>query len=289
VTRRRPTEADAAAVVALMAAYDTALGFEPDTELGDLLDEWRELDLSRDAWLWEEGGTPIAFASVRGRGEKWHLDGYVHPGHTGRGLGAEILRLAEERAREGGGARVQSGTLHADGAARALFEGHGFAFVRAFLRMGIQLPEDVREPSLEPGLRLVVPDDDAEVHAVVQEAFADHWDHQPRSLEDFLQRHEGVDRSLWRGVRDGDRLVAVSVNELRFGGGWVARLGTLRAWRGRGLASALLQAAFAEFRRRGETSVQLGVDAESPTGAVRIYERAGMHVVWRADVFEKHL
>jgi ribosomal protein S18 acetylase RimI-like enzyme len=286
---RRPTEADAPAVVALMAAYDTAQGMEPDVELSDLLDEWRELDLSRDAWLWEEDGAPIAFASIRGHGEKWHLDGYVHPEHRGRGLGAEILRLGEERALEGGGVRVQSGTLHADAAARALFERQGYAFVRAFLRMGIELPDEVPEPSLAGGLHVVVPDDDAEVHAAVQEAFADHWDHQPRDLSAFLERHEGVDRSLWRGVRDGDRLVAVAVNELRFGAGWVGRLGTLREWRGRGIASALLQASFAEFRRRGETFAQLGVDAESPTGAVRVYERAGMHVVWRADVFEKHL
>jgi ribosomal protein S18 acetylase RimI-like enzyme len=285
VTFRRPTEADAPAVVALMAAYDTALGFEPDTEIADLLDEWRELDLARDAWLWEEAGTPVAFSSIRGRGEKWHLDGYVHPEHRGRGFGAEILRLGEERAREGGGVRVHSGTLHADEAASALFEGNGYRFVRAFLRMSIELAGEIAEPPL----RLVVPDDDAEVHAVVQEAFADHWDHQPRTLEEFLERHEGVDRSLWRGIRDGDRLVAVAVNELRFGGGWVGRLGTLRDWRGRGFASALLQASFAEFRRRGETFAQLGVDAESPTGAVRVYERAGMHVVWRADVYEKHL
>jgi ribosomal protein S18 acetylase RimI-like enzyme len=289
VSFRRPIEADAPAAVALMAAYDAAHGAEPDVEVSDLLDEWRELDLSRDAWLWKQDGAPIAFSAVRGRGEKWHLDGYVHPEHRGRGLGTEILRLGEERAREGGGARLQSGTLHADEAARALFEAQGYAFVRAFLRMGIELADEIAEPALEPGLRLVVPDDDAEVHAVVQEAFADHWDHQPRDLEAFLQRHEGVDRSLWRGVRDGDRLVAVAVNELRFGGGWVGRLGTLREWRGRGLASALLQAAFAEFRRRGETFAQLGVDAESPTGAVRVYERAGMHVTWRADVFEKHL
>ena len=39
---------------------------------------------------------------------------------------------------------------------------------------------------------------------------------------------------------------------------------------------ALLLASFREFRRRGETLVRLGVDSENPTGAVRLYERAGM-------------
>jgi ribosomal protein S18 acetylase RimI-like enzyme len=255
----------------------------------DLLDEWRALDLDRDAWLWEEDGGAIAFASAVGRGERWNLDGYVRPDRRGRGLGTEILRLGEERAREAGAARVKNGTLHADAAARALLEAHGYRFARAFLRMGIELADDPPEPELPDGLRLVVPDDEAEVHAVVEAAFADHYDWVPRDLERFRDRFATADRTLWRGVRDGDRLVAVSVNELRLGGGWVGHLATLREARGRGLAGALLLASFAEFSRRGETSVQLGVDAESPTGAVRVYERVGMRVVWRADVFEKHL
>ena len=34
--------------------------------------------------------------------------------------------------------------------------------------------------------------------------------------------------------------------------------------------------------------VALGVDAENPT-AVRLYERAGMLILWRADVWQKEL
>jgi hypothetical protein len=33
--------------------------------------------------------------------------------------------------------------------------------------------------------------------------------------------------------------------------------------------------------------VELGVDAESTTGAVALYERAGMRVRWRWDILEK--
>jgi len=33
----------------------------------------------------------------------------------------------------------------------------------------------------------------------------------------------------------------------------------------------------------------LGVDAENPTGATRLYERAGMHVAYEAVAFEKPL
>ncbi len=33
----------------------------------------------------------------------------------------------------------------------------------------------------------------------------------------------------------------------------------------------------------------LGVDSENPTGATRLYERAGMRILWRADVWRKEL
>ena len=50
-----------------------------------------------------------------------------------------------------------------------------------------------------------------------------------------------------------------------------------------------MKTAFAEFWRRGERRVGLGVDAESPTGATRVYERAGMRTLWHAIVYEKEL
>jgi hypothetical protein len=48
------------------------------------------------------------------------------------------------------------------------------------------------------------------------------------------------------------------------------------------LAKALLYRGFAVSRDEGRTSVKLFVDAESPTGATRLYESVGMtreHVV----------
>ena len=51
-----------------------------------------------------------------------------------------------------------------------------------------------------------------------------------------------------------------------------------RPWRRRGLGLALLLHSFRDFAARGATRVGLGVDAENTTGAVGLYERAGMHV-----------
>ena len=50
-----------------------------------------------------------------------------------------------------------------------------------------------------------------------------------------------------------------------------------------------LRHAFRELHGRGERRVLLGVDSENPTGATRLYERAGMHVEEEAVVVEKEL
>jgi ribosomal protein S18 acetylase RimI-like enzyme len=66
-------------------------------------------------------------------------------------------------------------------------------------------------------------------------------------------------------------------------------LGVRRPWRRRGLALALLLHSFHELEARGMDRVALGVDAESLTGAVRLYEKAGMRVVRQSDTWEKPL
>ncbi len=66
-------------------------------------------------------------------------------------------------------------------------------------------------------------------------------------------------------------------------------LGVRRQWRKRGIGLALLRHSFGEFYRRGKRMAGLGVDAENLTGALRLYENAGMHVHLAFDHFEKEL
>jgi len=58
----------------------------------------------------------------------------------------------------------------------------------------------------------------------------------------------------------------------------VALVGTLRAYRKRGIASALLVRAMAKGRASGFATASLGVDADSLTGAVGVYEQVGFAV-----------
>jgi ribosomal protein S18 acetylase RimI-like enzyme len=69
--------------------------------------------------------------------------------------------------------------------------------------------------------------------------------------------------------------------------GWVDELGVLVSHRGRGIGEALLRRSFGVFAGRGVRHVLLNVDAENPTGATALYERVGMRVAGRWDLWER--
>lgn len=64
------------------------------------------------------------------------------------------------------------------------------------------------------------------------------------------------------------------------------RFGRLRGGRSRGLGAALLAHALHEFYERGCASVEVLVDSENLTGAVRLYEHAGMRTIRTQMVYE---
>jgi ribosomal protein S18 acetylase RimI-like enzyme len=137
---------------------------------------------------------------------------------------------------------------------------------------------------------------EGEEHAVFeaeQDAFRDHWEFTPRSFEEWRVRrtHEAVfDPSIWFLALDGDEIAGLALCGPDYGGdpaqAWVNELGVRRPWRRRRIALALLQHAFRELHARGKRRVVLGVDAENTTGAVGLYERAGMEQIRRYDSYE---
>jgi ribosomal protein S18 acetylase RimI-like enzyme len=69
--------------------------------------------------------------------------------------------------------------------------------------------------------------------------------------------------------------------------GWLRSVFVRRPWRRRGLGLAIVLRSLQVLRERGMTSAGLGVDADNPTGAVRVYERAGFEVELRSTAYRK--
>ena len=298
----RPTAARFDETLALLRAADVAVYGDSDWTAGELRSEWDELDTEHDAWLVDLGGRLAGVGHLSRRSEgRYFGDGYVHPELTGRGVGTQLLGLFADRVRErtpaGGTARLLGAHLVGDTRAPELFSGCGYAYVRSSFRMTRDLSGDVPEPAWPEGIELRPLDlerDGRRVHAVVEEAFADEWGHTERPYEEWRVRvfdAPGFDPARVPVAWAGDEIAGLSLNyDKRMGDwGWIGSIGVRKPWRRRGLGIALLYESFRRFHETGETVAALGVDAENPTGAVRLYERAGMRVLWRADVWERHL
>ena len=302
--RVRPaTMDDLEAVLALVEAHDIAEFGHPDISLENLRDEWEDLDLPEDSFLAiAPDGQVVGYATVRYRRTYVQIDsdGYVHPDHWGRGIGTLLVRVTEERARhlaplapDGIKVVLTNAVNGANQPARALLEREGYEATRYFWRMVIDLdapPAPVVWPEGITVRPCVSEADERAVFLATNEAFHDHWGYVPETYEEWRPRQkDAADTSLWfLGEEDGVPMAA-AVCTYFLEMGWVRRIGVRRAWRRRGLGEALLRHAFGEFYRRGTTRIGLGVDASNPTGATRLYEKAGMRVVHEYALYQKEL
>jgi len=292
---RPPALDDAPAVFAVLVARDVAdLGI-PDITLEDLLDEWRgsDVDLAADARVVQDGdGEIVGYAIVRRPGAQV----IVHPEHEGRGIGTRLLEWAEQRGRERGRELHRQWVVAANGRARALLTGVGYTVTRTYWRMVCVLDEvAVLEPAPPPdgfALRPVEVDRDADsLHAVDAASFASRPDYVPESLAEFREEHleahdfdPGLSRVAQAGGTIAGFLLARRWDEEEVG--YVDVLAVDPRYRGRGLGAAMLRSAFGAFAAAGLREAQLGVDSDNPR-ALTVYERAGMRVRFRTDIYER--
>ena len=235
---------------------------------------------------------------------KLRTDGYVHPKSRGLGIGTSLLRAIEGRAlREIPLAQpdvrvsLQSSFDSHDQDGRSIHENAGYHTVRYHWRMQVDLETEPPPVVWPEGIELRPFDKDKHAHAVLQaenEAFRDHWGSHEVGYEEWSLRkfgREDFDPSLWMIAWDGRsaEIAGFSQNRYRMGIGWIGTLGVRRPWRKRGLGEALLLHSFGEFYRRGTKTIGLGVDAENPTGATRLYKKAGMYAASEFVTYEKEL
>lgn len=304
---RRPLLADAEAVYALIEASAAEEYGTPDFAFDDLRLGWTRpgFDLATDAWL-----VLVRSGEVAGYAEVWTLEplepvhiqsrGFVHPAY--RGIGSWLLQRIAERAeqmaeRAPAGVRVtlQQWSASVNATAKALLVANGFAPVRRHRRMELTMatPPSAAEWPAGVAVRTFIPgQDDRAAHAALDEAFRDLWGYLPLPFEHWAHwtvESATFDPTLFFLACAGDEIAGLAQCEVFDGIGWVNDLAVRRPWRKRGIGLALLRHAFAEFYRRGLSTAGLGVDAQSLTGATRLYERAGMHVAREHEIYEREL
>jgi ribosomal protein S18 acetylase RimI-like enzyme len=145
-------------------------------------------------------------------------------------------------------------------------------------RLRRDLTEEIADPAWPAGfhLRAFSAEDAPAAHHLMQTAYAQGGG------------SVGAFEAWWPGLRDDAEFDASLCFLAIDGAGEIA--GVAQCWtsgfikdlvvhpraRRRGLAEALMLTAFQAFRRRGASHVDLKVETDNPTGAVRLYRRLGM-------------
>jgi GNAT superfamily N-acetyltransferase len=266
----------------------------------------------------DETGLVRAWGSVHDRASGRML--FVHvverglDERAGRACSEILVEWAVGQAREVGAARgldvqqIDTGSFADDERQRRWLAAAGFEQVRTWWQMNRPVaPEEaglVENPARweRDGVvvRLVDRESDGRpveadlraVHDVLEAAFTDHFNSKPETFDEFLfrLREDPGHRwdHWWLAEVDGQPAGALVGTESG-SGSYVAYIGVVELARGRGVAKGLLRTIIADTAARGRDHVALEVDADSPTGADRLYRGLGWETSyvtesWHRDV-----
>lgn len=306
---------DAEAATDLFNACSIDLIGQPDSQAALVRGEWQTpgFDLATDTRVAHTpDGSLVGYAEVwdgQAQATRVFTWACVHPDYRGRGLGTALRQWAEERAHRSV-AKAPEGTrvvmlgmaLGVDDEGQAILKAQGMEITRYYWRMVIDFDGEPPAPDLPDGIdiRPVGEDETRALYAAIRDSFKDHYGYVDEPFEvayerwiHFNESDPACDRSLWFVAVEGSEIAGVSVcvptttEDPQMG--WISTLGVRRPWRRRGLGLALLRYSLRALHGRGLKRAGLAVDAESLTGATRLYEKAGMRVERETLVFEKEL
>jgi mycothiol synthase len=279
VTTRVATRCDVAAIIALIAACETADNGLAEVHPTDVEHSFDVADAQAGVIVVEAADKLVGWATLAdGRAE---VD--VHPAWRGRGIGSALLAWTEESARAAGMPEVRQVVTNADTAAHRLFEGAGYHVRYSSWILEMRLGDAAPEVTIPPGIaiRPYRPEDAEVVYQVIEDAFNEWPGRQPTKFEGwsaYVLGHAAFAPGLSRLAFEGDELVGVALCDDYEGQdeGWVPQVATKATHRHRGIARALLQSVFVAFHATGRRRV--GLNTDSRTGALGLYERIGMQV-----------
>lgn len=303
------TREDIPAWTRLLAAAQTVDDTGEHYNEADLEEELAnpDVELGRDAVGAFDGEDLVGYFLVYARSAagdfaKIHVHGTVRPDRRGHGIGTVLVDRMLARADEAHAekhphlpARITTSGRTANTGQAELLARFGLVPERWSFVMRVELADlDGAPPVLPDGLRLRTYDEslDAAMMAAHNEAFLDHPDFTP--WNDVMWKQWVTDSRSFRPelsfvaveAQRPNRVVSY-VQTAEFDAhfqatgrreGYVGKVGTLREFRGRGLASALLRHSLLAYRDAGLDEAALDVDSENPTGALGVYERAGFRV-----------
>jgi len=295
VTLREPVPDDSEALAELLNAQSLALYGTADLS-AESMRSWFGLPDLEMRVVEGDGGLEAYADFLPTEETDWAwIDLRQHPDHPQAGV--PLLDHFEARTRELGRTLARTIVRERDAASRELLESRGYRPIRYSFLMALELGDEPAAVFPEGiAVRVMRPGEEHDVYLAQNDAFADHWGFHPDTYDSWRQwnlERDGSRPDLWWLATEGEQIAGVCLNRMGDDGdpehGYVHTLGVRPSWRRRGIAEALLRHSFHDFGQRGVRRVTLDVDGENTTGAVRLYERVGMHVRRRSDTYEKRL
>lgn len=313
-TRPYVGEDDLRAIADLVNASESAGQLDEDTSVSDLrlLLDMPTVDKSRDLRLWKNSkGRLIGFGQLSLLQSSQEIEGtlwfYAHPILRNQGLETEIIQWGETRMAEIRRSRTTPVKLRTSSRSdfsdrQILLEKAGFLANRCFITMASPLHDLLPKPQLPEGFTLYHLSDESDIKDWVEmfnESFIDHWNHHDlttATVREWMRNPnyrpdlnivavspEGRFAAFCYGYINSDDNARTGQKE-----GWIKWLGTSRRFRKMGLGHAVLLSGMRQLKAAGMDTVKLGVDADSLTGATRLYRAVGFQPVdsWMSYVKE---
>lgn len=295
----------------LLSTVNIAESGTPGWGLSDM-ENWLTSDniaIDEDVLVVEAGDGAIVGAEIidcRAPYVRPYAIGGVDPAHTNHGLGHAMLTWARQRIEAGldrapAEAAVTMVVFTAadhEHSARTM-ENFGLRHTRYFLDLKLEWEEPIATPVPPEGVAIRSLDQSSEMEALARlfdEGFRDHYGFVASPLEERVKslQHWATmpdhQPDLWVVAEsDGDLvgyIISDPANEGDDSVGYVGSLAVRPDYRGRGLGRALLLDTFHRMRSLGKRGAALGVDADSLTGATRLYESVGMEQYNRYSLWE---
>ncbi len=229
----------------------------------------------------------------------------VVPELRGRGVEQLLMKTVLDELRARGMTTAQAWSEASREADLRLFEEFGLERVRVFSLMGMELADmrqDVGE-NKDVTIRPVRLDGEKDIklfHEIDNEAFSEHFNYRPNTLEEtryyMLNNPVLRQRGFFFAVLNGEAVgyVGVGVDEeynLQRNAkiGEVTVIGVLKPYRSTGVGTSLMLHALEDIRKKGMTGAILGVDDYNPTRAMGLYEKVGFKVKKKDLIYQRSL
>jgi mycothiol synthase len=229
----------------------------------------------------------------------------VLPQFRRKGIARALVQKALESHKRRGMIQVDAWAQAGRQGCIHIFETFGFKRIRCTSMMKRSLRniesdvgENMRVNLRE--MRLTDEDDVVLLNRLDNEAFKEHFNFRPRSIEET--KHNLLESPWFQGQKAyfavlddqsvGYIITAIDqrlVEEKRLKWGWIWDIGVLKQFRRTGIGTRLMIQGMRTLKSQGMDDALLYVDDQNPTKAIKLYEKVGFNVVQENFVYQLSL